>query len=141
MDHTIQRLKALMLEARLLLDELDDTPPPPPPDNVVALKPDEVELEGVIGRPQFREVNGKSLFTAGLGVSEGNVTQWSALVAWGSTAEQAASLRRGQLVRVVGKQKQVSYVDSNGVMQQRQELHCSLISPVSHVSEKTVGSA
>ena len=105
------------------------------------LKPDEVELEGVIGRPQFREVNGKSLFTAGLGVSEGNVTQWSALVAWGSTAEQAASLRRGQLVRVVGKQKQVSYVDSNGVMQQRQELHCSLISPVSHVSEKTVGSA
>jgi hypothetical protein len=102
----------------------------PPPANVVALKPDEVELEGILGRPQLKEVKGRPLFTAGLGIKEGNLTTWLNLEAWGSVAKNADYLLRGDRVRVVGKFKENRYLDSSGVMQVKQQFVASLISPV-----------
>ncbi len=138
-SETIQRLKQLMLEARLLLDELDESPTPPPtePANVVPIRPDEVELEGVIGRPQLKEVNGKTLFTAGLGVTEGNVTQWHSLECWGEAAIRASTIRKGQIVRVVGVAKQVQYVNDQGILCHKKQLKASLICAVEYVGLAT----
>jgi single-stranded DNA-binding protein len=99
-----------------------------------------VELEGRIGRPELKEVNGKCLFTAGLGIAEGNDTRWVSITAWGHTAELASTLRRGQIVRVVGKSKDNRYLDSGGVMQVRTELVISAICPVEHVGSAIIPS-
>jgi hypothetical protein len=138
---SIKRIKTLCLELRLALEELDEGPVPPPPDNVRAIRPEEVELEGVIGRPELKEVNGKQVFTAGLGITEGNVTQWHALECWGEAAIHASTVRKGQVVRVVGVCKQVQYVNDLGILCHKKQIRASLVSPVEYVARPPVGSA
>lgn len=111
----IARIKALCLELRLALEDLDDRPVPPPT-NVVSLKPEGVELRGIIGRPEFKVVKGKSLWTAGLGIQDGQSTYWRSLTAWGSLADAAKSLQRGERVRLFAVPKDEQYVDGNGVL-------------------------
>lgn len=129
----IKRIKALCLDLRLALEELEEGPIPPPPDNVRSIRPDEVELEGVIGRPMVKEVKGKTLFTAGLGAKEGDVTQWYNLEMWGSFAVAASTIQRGQVVRVVGIPKDVQYVNDQGILCTKRQLIASVICPVEHV--------
>ncbi len=119
-DHqdAIARIKALCLELRLALEDLDDTPVPPPT-NVVALKPEGVELQGIIGRPEFKVVKGKSLWTAGLGIQDGQSTYWRNLSCWGSLADAAKSLQRGERVRLFAKPRDENYVDGNGVLRRK----------------------
>ncbi len=120
-----------MLEELYRLVNPDEAQPEAAPANVTPIRhEDEVELEGMIGRPELKEVRGKTLFTAGLRVNQGEGEEWVSLAAWGPTAEAAATIRRGQVVRVVGKPKETSFVDSNGVMRSKRELTASLISPV-----------
>lgn len=124
----LRRLRSLAAELCQLLDELED----PPPSNVVALKaPEEIELEGIIGRPQLTVVKGHDLWTAGLGIKNGPTTRWIGLVAWDNLALLAAPLVKGQLVRVVGVSKISRFVNGEGVLTERQELTVSFISPVS----------
>ncbi len=125
----IARIKALCLELRLALEELDDSPVPSPA-NITSIKRDEEEYQGMIARPELKVVRGKQLFTAGLKVREGDADVWLNVVGWGQLAEAASTLNRGQIVRVVGKTKESSFVDSNGVVRTKRELTASLISPV-----------
>lgn len=125
---TLARIRSLVAELECLVaeDQPADTPA-----NVIPIRDCEVELEGIIGRPELKQVKGKTIFTAGLGVKEGTDTQWYALDAWGNVAVAASTLTRGQVVRVVGKPKEVSYVDSYGVLRNKRQLTVSLIFPVS----------
>ncbi len=115
----IARIKALCLELHLALEDLDDSPLPPPIDNITPITAGEVELTGIIGRPEFKVVKGKSLWTAGLGIQDGQSTYWRNLTAWGSLAEEAKSLQRGERVRLFGKPKDENYVDGNGVLRRK----------------------
>lgn len=129
---TRRRVNQLLQE---IIDLLEHEGPPPtePASNVTPIrKDDEVELEGVIGRPELKEVRGTTLFTAGLKVTEGERDTWVNLAAWGRTAEAASTITRGMIVRVVGKAKEVDFVDSYGVMRSKRELTASVISPVNH---------
>ncbi len=128
---TLKHIKDLLLELRLAIDELDT------PTEIIPIKADEVELEGIIGRPEMKEVRGRTVFTAGLGVKEGADTQWYALNAYGNVAADASTLLRGQVVRVLGKSKHVQFVDSYGVLRSKRQLTATLISPV---SSETTGS-
>lgn len=98
-----------------------DPTPGARPANVTPIRPKEVQLTGIIGRPQFRHVNGKSLWSAGIGVSNGTGgTTWHNVVAWGNLAEYAHQhLHRGELIQVVGREKQESFVGQDGVMRHK----------------------
>ncbi len=115
----IARIKALCLELHLALEDLDDSPLPPPINNITPITAGEVELTGIIGRPEFKVVKGKSLWTAGLGIQDGNTTYWRNLTAWGSLAEEAKSLQRGECVRLFAKPKDETFVDGNGVLRRK----------------------
>ena len=115
----IARIKALCLELHLALEDLDDSPLPPPINNITPITAGEVELTGIIGRPEFKVVKGKSLWTAGLGIQDGNTTYWRNLTAWGSLAEEAKSLQRGERVRLFAKSRDENYVDGNGVLRRK----------------------
>ncbi len=86
------RIRQLLDELRREIDALEnDEAPEPLPANVIPLKGDEQQLTGVIGRPVFRQPNGRSLWTAGLGVSNGTGgTVWHNVQCWGTLAEYAA---------------------------------------------------
>jgi len=125
-DEIIQQLRQHLTEMTLLVDTLefvgDDTPsdsppdePTPPPAPVVGKG--EISLTGVVGRPRFQQPRGRSLWTAGLRVGQGADAVWHNIQAWGSPAELARDLvRRGETITVVGKEKDNSYVNADGVM-------------------------
>lgn len=98
-EEALARVKKLLVDLRLAIDELEnDQAPEPPPANVIPIKGDERTLTGVIGRPVFKQPNGKSLWVAGIGVSNGRGrTDWANAVAWGNLAEYANEhLNRGE---------------------------------------------
>jgi hypothetical protein len=89
---TVKRVNELLEEIYQLINPVEE------PEPVAAIKalPDEVELEGIVGRPECKTVGGKVRFTAGLGVTEGNITRWVNVVAWNETARLAEDLSRGR---------------------------------------------
>ncbi len=106
------RLRALLIQALELLDGES-----PPPLDFAALKTDEVELEGRIARPEFRIVRGgKTLWTAGIGVTEETVTRWVNAEGWGEVAKGLQNLQRGTQVKLWGREKSNSYVGNDGVL-------------------------
>ncbi len=108
----LQRVKALVLELRLALDELDEPLVP----QVKAESVDETKLTGIVGRPEMKVIKGRKLFTAGLGIQQGRFTTWQSIEAWGEVAEQAQELQRGDNVTVKGLERIKSYVNGDGVM-------------------------
>lgn len=112
---TLTRIRALVAEIERLLEQ----EPSDAPANVVSIRDGEVELEGVIGRPQYKMFGGKGRWTAGLGVQDGVVTQWINLTAWGSVAEAARRFPKGDRVVVSGVPKNDSYVGNDGVLKSR----------------------
>jgi len=134
----IARIKALCLELRLALEELDDSPLPPSIDNITLIKRDEVELTGIIGRPQLREVKGKQLWTAGLGIKDGMTTYWRNIIAWGHIAVEANAHQRGACVTIIAKPKTERYVGNDGTLQSKTSYTISRIMSAA-VSSATTG--
>jgi single-stranded DNA-binding protein len=135
-EPTRQRINQLLEEIYRLVNPAP-VEPAEAPANITPIKRDEMELEGVIDRTELKVVRAKSLFTAGLKVNQGEAQEWLSIAAWGPTAEPASTITRGQVVRVVGKTKDVDFVDSNGVMRSKREVTASKISPVSHATGVT----
>lgn len=111
---TLERIKALVLELRLALDELDEPLP-----QVKAESIDESNLTGIVGRPEVKMFGGKARWVAGLGIQDGSTTQWVNLTAWGNVAEAAKTFPRGAHVVVSGVMKKDSYVGNDGVLKSR----------------------
>lgn len=120
----LQRINTLLEELYRLVN---DEPEPDKPKNVTPIKPDEVELTGILGRPNLKLANGKQLFTAGLGVKEEDGLHWYDMQGWGKTAEYAARFARGERVTVTGTLKRNSYLTQDGVMAEREVLRISSI--------------
>jgi len=134
----IARIKALCLELRLALEDLDDSPLPPPINNITPITAGEVELTGIIGRPQLREVKGKQLWTAGLGIKDGMTTYWRAITAWGHIAVEANAHQRGACVTIIAKPKTERYVGNDGTLQSKTSYTISRIMSAA-VSSATTG--
>jgi hypothetical protein len=116
---TLQRIRTLVAELALLLEE-DETPQPERPPNVTPIKADEVELTGIIGRPDFKMVKGKSLWSAGIGTSNGvGQTEWRNILAWGKLAEAAQEIQRGEVITVIARRKEESYVGNDGTLRSK----------------------
>lgn len=111
---TLTRIRALVAEIEQLL-ELEDEPQV---DLYVApiAVPDEITIQGIIGRPEFTHRKGRPLWTAGVGVNERDETIWYNIAAWNDIAQQARAFGRGQVVQITGSQKTDSYVGQDGTL-------------------------
>ena len=85
-----------------------------------ALPPELITLSGTIGRPEFKQVRGIPLFTAGLGIRrvDGRL-EWINLEAWRELAEALSVAQRGDGVTVKGKWKTNQWTDRDGMLRSR----------------------
>lgn len=113
MNDTNTRVRELLQEAINLLQTSDvpkDTRPHPAP---AEAKGDQIELTGTIGRPEYREIKGLPLWTAGLGVRriDGRL-EWVTLQAWRKRAISAEeTINRGDTITVIGRWTENSWTD------------------------------
>jgi len=132
-QEALRRIKSLLLELRLAIDELENDEPEPPPagasGNIVPFRQtDEVELTGKVGRPAFTTPRGIPLWSAGLGVANGvGQIEWINVQAWRGVAEAAQDIGRGQLVTLTGRFKEESFVGNDGLYRTKRTLIVSHI--------------
>lgn len=115
-----ERIRELLQEAINILQEPE--PARPSPAHPVPEDGETVELVGTIGRPEYKEVKGIPLFTAGIGVRrvDGKL-QWFDLQAWRATAIWAReNLHRGAQVKAHGSWKQESWTNREGETKSRE---------------------
>lgn len=111
MNDTHVRVRQLLEEAiTLLQDNERQTHQTPAPNGDDA---DLTQLTGSIGRPEYKEVKGYPLFSAGLGVRRiDGQTEWLNVVCWRKAASWARdNVYRGDLVSVVGRWQTEEWAD------------------------------
>ncbi len=96
----------------------------------LVLKKGEISYTGTVGRPDLRHTrNGKAIWTAGIGVGNGDGTnEWINVKAWGDLAERCdRDFAKGDTVTIIGKPGVERYTDRDGVLVEREIITLSHI--------------